>query len=54
MFDSAIDSTLRGCDLMKIKIGDLVSGGRVRLWAIVIRRKIKGSRATARPPSNSG
>jgi hypothetical protein len=29
-FDLAIDSKLRGCDIVKIKIGDLVSGGRVR------------------------
>jgi len=28
MFDLAIDSKLRGCDIVKIKIGDLVSGGR--------------------------
>ena len=30
LFDLAIDSKLRGCDLVKIKIGDLVAGGRVR------------------------
>ena len=30
MFDLAIDSKLRGCDVVKIKIGDLVLGGRVR------------------------
>ena len=30
MFDFAIDSKLRGCDVVKVKIGDLVSGGRVR------------------------
>jgi hypothetical protein len=30
MFDLAIDSKLRGCDVVKVKIGDLVSGGRVR------------------------
>jgi len=29
MFDLAIDSKLRGCDVVKIKIGELVSGGRV-------------------------
>ena len=28
MFDLAIDSKLRGCDLVKIRIADLVSGGR--------------------------
>jgi hypothetical protein len=30
MFDLAIDSKLRGCGVVKVKIGDLVSGGRVR------------------------
>jgi integrase len=43
MFDLAIDSKLRGCDIVKLKIGALVSGGRVRSRAIVIQRK------TARP-----
>jgi integrase len=39
MFDLAIDSKLRGCDIVKIKIGDLVSGGRVRSRAIVVQQK---------------
>jgi integrase len=39
MFDLTIDSKLRGCDVVKIKIGDLVSGGRVRSRAIAIQRK---------------
>lgn len=39
MFDLAIDSKLRGCGGVKLKIGDLVSGGRVRSRAIVIQRK---------------
>jgi hypothetical protein len=39
MFDLAIDSKLRGCDVVKIKIGDLISGGRVRTRAIVIQQK---------------
>jgi integrase len=39
MFDLALDSKLRGCDLVKVKIGDLVSGGRVRSRAIVIQQK---------------
>src|SRR3954462_8534710 len=30
LFDLAIDSKLRGCDLVKVRIGDLVSRGRVR------------------------
>jgi integrase len=39
MFDFAIDSKLRGCDIVKIRVGDLVSGGRIRSRAIVIQRK---------------
>src|SRR3954463_3886134 len=39
MFDLAIDSKLRGCDIVKIRIGDLVSGARVRSRAIVVQRK---------------
>ena len=39
MFDLAIDSKLRGCDVVKVKIGDLVSGGRIRSRAIVIQQK---------------
>ena len=30
LFDLAIDSKLRGCDLVKIRIGDVISGGHVR------------------------
>ena len=39
MFDLAIDSKLRGCDIVKIKIGDLVAGTRVRSRAMVIQQK---------------
>lgn len=39
LFDLAIDSKLRGCDLVKIKIGDLVSGPEIRSRAIVIQQK---------------
>ena len=39
MFDLAIDSKLRGCDVVKLKIGELVSGGRVRSRAIVVQQK---------------
>lgn len=37
--DLAIDSKLRGCDLMQMKIGDLVSGGQIRTRAIVMQQK---------------
>lgn len=39
MFDLAIDSKLRGCGIVKIKIGDLVRGGQVRSRAIVVQQK---------------
>ena len=39
MFDLAIDSKLRGCDIVKMKIGDIVRGGQVRSRAIVIQQK---------------
>ena len=41
LFDLAIDSKLRGCDLVKVRIGDLVSGGRVRNQAMVVQQKTK-------------
>ncbi|MEQ7874689.1 tyrosine-type recombinase/integrase [Sphingomonas sp. ASV193] len=41
LFDLAIDSKLRGCDLVKVKIHDLVSGGRVRHRAMVVQQKTK-------------
>jgi len=41
LFDLASDSKLRGCDLVKVKIGDLVAGGRVRNHAMVIKQKTK-------------
>jgi integrase len=39
LFDLAIDSKLRGCDIVMLKVGDLVSGGSVRSRAIVVQRK---------------
>jgi integrase len=39
LFDLAIDSKLRGCDLVKIKIGDLVIGDQIRTRAIVVQQK---------------
>jgi site-specific recombinase XerC len=39
LFDLAIDSKLRGCDVVKIRIGELVSGGRVRARAMVVQQK---------------
>ena len=40
--DLAIDSKLRGCDIVKIKIGDLVNDRQVRSRAIVVQQKGHG------------
>jgi len=40
LFDLAIDSKLRGCDLVRMKIGDIVSGGQIRTRALVMQQKI--------------
>jgi integrase len=39
LFDLAIDSKLRGCDVVKIRMGDLVSGGRVRTRTTIVQQK---------------
>ena len=39
LFDLAVDSKLRGCDVVSVRIGDLVLGGQVRSRAIVVQRK---------------
>lgn len=39
LFDVAIDSKLRGCDLVKVLIGDVVSGSDIRTRAIVVQQK---------------
>ena len=39
LFDLALDSKLRGCDLVKIRIGDIVSGADIRTRSIVIEQK---------------
>ena len=39
LFDLAIDSKLRGCDIIKMKIGDIVAGGALRTRATVIQQK---------------
>jgi hypothetical protein len=30
LFELAIDSTLRGCDVVKVRIGDTISGGQTQ------------------------
>jgi site-specific recombinase XerC len=39
LFDLAIDSKLRGCDVVKIRIRQLVSGSDIRSRAIVVQQK---------------
>ncbi|MER9420044.1 tyrosine-type recombinase/integrase [Mesorhizobium sp. M0306] len=39
LFDLAIDSKLRGCDLVKIKIGTLAVGPEIRTRAMVVQQK---------------
>lgn len=39
LFDLAIDSKLRGCDLVKLRIGDIVTGGQIRRRATVVQQK---------------
>jgi site-specific recombinase XerC len=36
LFELAIDSKLRSCDLVKVKIDELVSGARIRQRAIIV------------------
>jgi integrase len=39
MFNLAIDSKLRGCDLVQLRVGDVVLGGAVRLRTSIIQQK---------------
>lgn len=39
MFNCAIDTKLRGCDLVKLRVSDVASGGTVRQRSTVIQQK---------------
>src|SRR5438128_7793339 len=39
LFDLAIDSKLRGCDLVRLEVDDVWAGGRVRDRATIIQKK---------------
>jgi integrase len=39
LFDLALDSKLRGCDLVALRVSDLVSGGHVRGRVMILQRK---------------
>lgn len=40
LFDLSIGSKLRGCDLVQMEIGGLLSGGQIRTRAVVMQQKI--------------
>lgn len=39
LFDLAVDSKLRGCGLVKMKTGDLITGADIRTLALSIEQK---------------
>jgi len=39
LFNLAIDSKLRGCDLVNMRVGDVIQGNRVAPRAMVLQRK---------------
>ena len=39
MFNLAIQSKLRGCDLVRLRVGDVVLGGTVRLRTAIVQQK---------------
>ncbi len=41
LFDLAIDCKLRGCDIVKMNIGDIAAGGAMRNRATVMQQKTK-------------
>jgi len=41
LFDLALDSKLRGCDLVTLRIGDVVTGGQIRSRAIIVQQKTR-------------
>lgn len=41
LFNLAIDSKLRGCDLVKLKVSDVAQGGRIRSRSQIVQQKTK-------------
>jgi len=39
LFNMAIDSKLRGCDLVRLKVGDVAAGGEIKSRAIIVQKK---------------
>ena len=50
LFDCGIDSKLRGCDLVKLRVSDVAAGGLLRLRATVIQQKT-GDRSGSKSPT---
>lgn len=42
MFNTAIDSKLRGCDLVKLRVSDVYLGDSIRLRTTIIQQKTAG------------
>jgi hypothetical protein len=53
MFNLAIDSKLRACDVTALKVDDVAMSGHVNSRAMVIQRKL-GSRSIPKSPSRRG
>lgn len=49
-FNLAIDSKLRGCDLVKLKIADVYAAGQVKDRASIIQSKTREHRSVSRSP----
>lgn len=39
LFNLAIDSKLRGCDLVRLKVGDVAAGGQVKTRGVIVQKK---------------
>jgi hypothetical protein len=39
LFDLALDSKLRGCDLVSLKVADILSGGGVKRRVVILQQK---------------
>ena len=51
MFNLAIDSKLRGCDLLNLRVRDVTHGGKVLPRAIVIQSKTHSDQCSSNSPS---
>jgi hypothetical protein len=50
LFDLGIDSKLRGCDLVELRVRDVCHGDQVALRAIVMQQKTQRSGSSALAP----